>query len=564
MKTQRQNLGVVQPLVITPSPYKGESLPGFILRTAELNGYDSPNQMLNYAGLDENEMRSARPSLEKLAPLFGKTIDEFLAFKLDRLSKSKGRYVEVMGHDIFSIFTSCKSSRLCLECIRESGYVEGFFELKYAVACPKHRIKTIKNCSVCIKPLKWHRLGLTRCDCGAKLNRSLQDVIEDSAVIALLDVLYCKLMSTPLNQESMTACGFPSKALEQMSVQTLLSIIYRFGLFNSKNNAEDTDHEMRAIETTAKVFTNWPNQFHEYLDKIHGPNVNFELIGLRAQFRSFYESFFKNIEYSHEMVFMREAFISFGQKYWKKASIHPKFNPNKTPSLVGINSLSESIDIHHKTIRMLVSKGLIKTTNQHHHRTRLLFDEADQLQFEFAQGKSLSIRNAAQKLHLPVEILRAYREKGFYQARHLATPIALFHERDVEKMLEDLIKNCQQYKISDNIKFITLEQVMRMKFTAEIKAIFISEVVKRQIVPLGIQDGKPSGLVFDKLMVTKQLHLFKENLQGTISFQQAESLLNISRKPLLSLIKTNLVQCKFQNNTYRLDEKSVLVFHEQI
>lgn len=563
MKTQRQNLGVVQPLVITPSPYKGESLPGFILRTAELNGYDSPNQMLNYAGLDENEMRSARPSLEKLAPLFGKTIDEFLTFKLDRLSKSKGRYVEVMGHDIFSIFTSCKHSRLCLECIRECGYVEGFFELKYAVACPKHRIKTIKNCNICHKPLKWHRLGLSKCGCGAELNRSSQDAVEDHSVIVLLDVLYRKLMGTPLNHKSMTACGFPSKALEQMSVQTLLSIIYRFGLFNSKSNAEDTDDEMRAIETTAKVFTNWPSQFHEYLDKIHGPNVNFEFIGLRAQFRSFYESFFKNIEHGQEMIFMREAFFSFGEKYWKKASIHPKFNPNKTPSLVGINSLSERIDIHHKTIRMLVSKGLVKTTNQHH-SSRLLFDEADQLQFEFARGKSLSVRNAAQKLHIPVEILRAYREKGFYQPRHLATPIALFHERDVEKMHEDLIKNCQQYKISDDKKFITLDQVMRMKFTAEIKAIFISEVVKRQIVPLGIQDGKPSGLVFDKLLVTKQLHLFKENLQGTISFQQAENLLNISRKPLLSLIKTNLVQCKFQNNTYRLDEKSVLVFHEQI
>lgn len=564
MKTQRQNLGFVQPLVITPSPYKGESLPGFILRTAELNGYDSPNQMLNYAGLDENEMRSARPPLEKLAPLFGKTIDEFLTFKLDRLSKSKGRYVEVMGHDIFSIFTSCKNSRLCLECIREYGCVEGFFELKYAVACPKHRIKTIKNCNVCHKPLKWHRLGLSRCDCGAELNRSSQDAIEDPAVIALLDVLYCKLMGAPLNHKSMIACGFPSKALEQMSVQTLLSIIYRFGLFNSKDNAEDPDDEIRAVEITAKVFTNWPTQFHEYLDKIHGPNVNFEFIGLRAQFRSFYESFFKNIEHSQEMIFMREAFISFGQKYWKKASIHPKFNPNKTPSLIGINSLSESIDIHHKTIRMLVSKGLVKTTNQHQHRSRLLFDEADQLQFEFAQGKSLSIRTAAAKLHLPVEILRAYREKGFYQASHLATPIALFHERDVEQMREDLIKNCQLYTISNDKKFTTLEQVMRMKFTAEIKAMFISEVVKRQIVPVGIQEGKPSGLVFDKLLVIKLLHQFKESLHGTISFQHAETLLSISRKPLLSLVKAQLLDYKFQNNTFRLDEKSVLVFHEQI
>ena len=35
----------IQPLVMTPSPIAGESLPGFILRAAELNGYDSPMKL---------------------------------------------------------------------------------------------------------------------------------------------------------------------------------------------------------------------------------------------------------------------------------------------------------------------------------------------------------------------------------------------------------------------------------------------------------------------------------------------------------------------------------------
>lgn len=66
MKSTREHQAqVIQPLVIAPSPFKGESLPGFILRTAELNGYDSPMKLLHYAGMDDNEARSARPSLEK-------------------------------------------------------------------------------------------------------------------------------------------------------------------------------------------------------------------------------------------------------------------------------------------------------------------------------------------------------------------------------------------------------------------------------------------------------------------------------------------------------------------
>jgi len=565
MRYQRVNHEqVVQPLVITPSPFHGECLPGFILRAAELNGYDSPFKILNYAGMDENEMRSARPSLEKLAPLFGKSIEEFLAFKLDRLSQSKGRYVEIMGHSIFSIFTSCKNPRVCLQCIQERGFVEGFYELKYAVACPKHHIKTITSCHKCSKTLKWHRFGLTRCNCGAELKHGTQDSITDPAVIALLNVLYSKLMNAPLDHVGITACGFPIKAIEQLSVQTLLSIIYRFGLFSRKANESDTDSEMRAISTTAKVLTDWPNKFHEYLEDIHGPNVNFDFIGLRAQFRSFYESFFKNIEIGQEMSFMREAFVSFGQKHWKKARIHPKLVQNNTMTLVGINALSARINIHPSTIKKLVTRGLVKTTNGHSKSSRLLFDEADQLKFEFAQGKSLSIKNAARNLDLPVEILKAYRASGYYQARYLAAPVALFNERDVEQLFKDLIKNCELYTGIDDTEFITLAQIMRMKFTAEIKAMFISEVVQRKIVPLGLIDMKPSGLLFNKMEVNKYLYILRESLQESISFEQSKNILKMTREPLLKLIKANLINCKFQNNTLRIDEKSVLNFHEQI
>ena len=68
--TSEHQAQAIQPLVITPSPFRGESLPGFILRTAERNGYESPMKLLHYAGMDDNEARSARPSLEKLAPLY--------------------------------------------------------------------------------------------------------------------------------------------------------------------------------------------------------------------------------------------------------------------------------------------------------------------------------------------------------------------------------------------------------------------------------------------------------------------------------------------------------------
>lgn len=366
-------LGEVQPLVITPSPFAGESVLGFILRVSELNGYSSPMKLLHYAGMDDNEARSARPPLDKLAPIFGKSQEELKTAGLDNMSQSRGRHVEVMGHSIPSMFTSCKHASLCLECIKENGFIEGFQEIKYSVACPKHKVRTIRYCPGCQNTLSWHRLGLTKCKCGTDLAQANPESIEDPALLALLGVLYAKLMKQPLNRQQLNEVGFPREAMEQLSVQTLLSVIYRFGLFNCKQK-DLADVDMAALETTAKVFSDWPNKFYDYLEENQAPSANLKVSGLRGQFNAFYESFFKNIVLDQELEFMRDAFISFGQDRWKLAAIHPSFVTSESAKILGINALSKKINKHPRTIKKLINEGLIKTLPKSIGQTRNLFD----------------------------------------------------------------------------------------------------------------------------------------------------------------------------------------------
>lgn len=559
--TSKYQAQAIQPLVITPSHFEGESLLGFILRTAERNGYGSPMKLLHYAGMDDNEARSARPSLEKLAPLFNKTAAELKATGLDSISQFKGRYVQILGHSIPSMFTSCKHSGLCLDCVKEKGYIDGFQELKYALACPKHQVKTVSSCPACCKTLSWHRAGLTTCSCGADLTQGASEKVTDPAVLALLGVLYAKLMKRPLNQAQMDECGFPKEAMEYLSIQTLLSVIYRFGLFN--DSPKDADTDFLAVKTTAEVFSNWPHKFHDYLEDIHGPGANLKVSGLRAQFNSFYESFFKNIADDQELKFMRDAFISFGQERWKQASMHHSFVSTDSATVVGINALSKKINKHPATIRKMVTKGFIKVQGNNDGQSRLLFDLNAQQKFAFAEGKCLSIKKAAEILDMPVDILRAYRARGYYQARYLAAPIVLFHERDIELLQKDLMRDCALCKVFVDKKHITLAQVMRMKTTAEIKAAFIATVIKRVIVPIGKLSDKPSGLVFDKAAANHYLHQLKENLQGGMSFEEAKTRLEINRDTLFSLINTDVLKCRYQDNAMRLVEDSVAGFNEQ-
>lgn len=556
----------IQPLVITPSPAEGESLPGFILKSAELNGYNSPLKMLHYAGMDDNEARSARPPLAKLAGLYGKSVAELENSGLDGAdTNQKGRHLQLMGHAIPFMYTSSKHASICLECVQETGFIDGFPELKYAVACPKHRVRVINTCSACHKPLSWHRPGLMKCSCGAELTEAIPEKLNDPAVLALLGILYCKLMRKPLNQLEIEACGFPFSAIEPLTIQTLLSIIYRFGLFNHKQTGKSNgnDADMMAVKTTAEILSDWPHCFHDYLEKVHAPTANLKVSGLRGQFNSFYESFFKNIAQDNEMQFMRDAFIRFGEERWKQAAIHPKFVSNESAKIVGIYGLAKAMNVQPSTARNMINRGLIKVHSPDIGHSRDVFDVSDQHSFEFAQGKSLSVKKAAEILDIPVDVLRAYRARGYYQARYLAVPIVLYHERDVEVLQLDLMKDRKPLKEAILRQHLTMKQVMQMKTSAEIKAAFIAAVRDMTIVPVGKLSDKPSGLVFHAITTKNYLANLNNKLKGSISFEEAKSQLQIDRGALLALIKANILQCQNHSFGMRIVEESVKAFSYQ-
>lgn len=111
------------------------------------------------------------------------------------------------------------------------------------------------------------------------------------------------------------------------------------------------------------------------------------------------------------------------------------------------------------------------------------------------------------------------------------------------------MEGCELHKVFVDKKHITFAQIMRMKTTAEIKAAFIAEVIKRAIVPIGKLSDKPRGLVFDKSAANHYLRQLKENLQGGMSFEEAKTTLEIDRDTLFSLIKADLLQYRFQNNS---------------
>ncbi len=564
--------GLTNPLVMTPLPIGGESVLGYILRLTEQNGYQSPLKLLRYAGMDDNEARSVRPPLSKLASVLRAPQSELKAIGIDDAQDDySGRQIHLQGHTVSSMHMACKRTGICLDCVKSHGYIHAFNEIKYAHVCPVHRKKMLFQCPACQKPLVWHRSGLTQCRCGVDFSYAEPECCENTTVIALMREIYLKL-SVPNIDELHAAesgnVGFPTGAMRKLSLNTLLSVIHRFGLFN-ESSGDALQDEWKAIETAAEAFSNWPHQFHAYLHRVHAPKADKNAAGLRGQFRSFYESFFKNIEAQDEVKFMREAFLNFGQQ-WKKAHIHPKMRPegmsNQTTdyvsNIVGIDAFAKIHKMHPATVRQYVAQGLIKTSHEVGANGRMLFDLTKQQQFEFAQGKSLSLGDASVILELPEAVLRCYRKLGLYQPRYFAVPPTLFHEKDVQALKDKLLTGTKHLKVYDLKHHLTMTQIMLKKLgPADVKAKFIDAVAKQEIRPIGFLRPSPSQLVFDKKAVKDWLNQIHTKLQGSHACQDVMDTAQLNPATLQALLKSTMIKGKVIDSEIRIDEASFEAFN---
>jgi TniQ protein len=549
----------INPLVITPRPYQGESPLGFLLRTSEANGYPSINTLYRLAGLTENEARSARPPMAKLAPIFNRTASDFEM--PEEVVKTSKRYLNVAGHSLPAIYLRSKHARVCPDCVRELEHVQAFWELKHAVVCPVHRRMALSECPHCNTPIDWWRKGLTVCSCGHDFSDWQGDIIESEATLAFLQVLHAKCMGDVLNEQKLQELAFPVEDLQRMSLSTLIGIIARLENFSS---LENNQQPIAGLETAAGIFTAWPSGFNRYLEIVHAPNADLKARGLRGQFESFYEAFFKQGLPAGEMTFMHKAFVKFGQQQWRKAAIHPRLSPSNGNSIVGIGGLARAYGIQPSTARRLVSKGIFREiTSSDFSSNRELFDLSRQLPFEFSIGKSVGLRAAAETLGIPATVLRAYRQKGFYQVRYLASPLTSFHEQDLMDFRTEMMADCRPYLQYEKSYNVTLQKAMRMKLDIEDKMRLLEAVRKREIVPLGKRGDCPGHLVFLKEQIARFLSGADRLDIDSISIETAATQLHVDRKTVFALIGAGSLSCRYNGTESRICKEDMKRFSEE-
>ena len=488
-------------LLRTPPPRPTESLLGYVLRLSEENGYDSPWHVLMLAGIHQGEMATPGVPHHKLAAVTGQPTTAYAPIAYRDSSKTIG--YQLLGHHLGDS-SVCRPLRLrrpafCPFCTKESGFIDAFWDLGIAIACPRHRTGLTKACQSCGQGLSWFRPGLLQCKCGADLSEPVLPGASD-ALVALMGVLRAKLHEEPA---SLPALGsLPSSALASLSLRELVALVRQLGSFAllaASGSSEGSDESI--VEAAAESLAEWPRRFHQLLRKLSElPGARTGSPSLVARLGVFYSTMLKG---RPEHAFLRDEFIRFGAQEWGEGLVDARMlSDGAARRFTSRAELARRTGIDPRTLSKWASEGMLSIKAvESGSGTRYVADAAELPAKSDASGHFIEERLAARLLRLPVAVLAALKGSHYAAANSPAMKRG-YHSADVEIFRSKLLdRAAAAAPLPPGIPAqdtIALDAVMKQtRFGgAGNKAAFLGSYLDGAIEGFHVAGGGRSGVAF--------------------------------------------------------------------
>lgn len=257
-------------LIRTPLPYHFESLLGYMLRVTEENGYSSPIEIAQLAGMAPHHADSRQLLVRKLAPIVGLASTELdrYSYLLDPVDPTSR--LKLHEHDLgegTKFHRLCTQPRICPLCIKEDGYIDAFWDLSISMACPKHSITPLFQCHECNKAINWIRPGLLICKCGANYSEAPLEKAKP-ITLELMEIIYAKVHNQSILGLKQSA-DYPLKEFEGMNLGQLLHMLHMFtkslGGCTKDLFRNHQGYAMNMLTCSHNIFSNWPDGFIGYL-----------------------------------------------------------------------------------------------------------------------------------------------------------------------------------------------------------------------------------------------------------------------------------------------------------
>lgn len=152
-----------------------EALPGYLLRLAEANGYESIAALLRAAGINIRGLNTGyssklRTDAEALAALGRMAVGDPGHLSGHAATPLDGPALFMRECRVDSDAMLHERAQVCPHCLAEDGYIREELELAPVTVCSTHKVLLVDECPDCGHPLDWKRSNLMACGhCGADL-----------------------------------------------------------------------------------------------------------------------------------------------------------------------------------------------------------------------------------------------------------------------------------------------------------------------------------------------------------------------------------------------------------
>lgn len=248
-------------LMRTPAYQLLESPPHYILRLSETNGYTSPSVVMELAAPDEDWRVPATWDYAHLNTRLPKSRHTPPTFTYRWPTSTHRCDLSLLGNLILSRHMNAVHAGVCPQCVEELGFAQAWWDLRYAIACPKHHRMFIFRCPGCGKRVSLFRRGLLTCSCGATLVRNIDDS-PSAALLWLMDLWKHKAENRPADADPDAKPARPLRP-DEASLGTLCMIIEAIEKAEHRMTSDaatrSADSRRACLPAVASFLYDWPH-----------------------------------------------------------------------------------------------------------------------------------------------------------------------------------------------------------------------------------------------------------------------------------------------------------------
>ena len=505
-----------QSLAIKLLPVKGESLPGFLIRSVEANSYSKISWVLNSAGIDLNAgtMLQKPDGLCTLANILGCAPEQLEELSY-RSAKPQNSSMVVLpsGQEISRYAVNLKSTKVCPVCIKDKGWIPWIWDLRVMTHCPVHGIPLTSSCSSCDGQVVLNRGKLNFCHPYCENDFDFSQI--NPCVLNLMRLICWK---SGLSGFEYPDAGY-DHTLREISLDSLLSMISllvaaKGGLFDCRSRRlvrMKQEDLASGVQAAAEALNNWPYGYYKFLNSLSRPDGrgDDEII-LKKRYGELYRALveggvdhpilleglqdYLSSELTEKVITGRGRSLAFADGM--KRAYLPRFQARKILNITRVE------------LRRLIDKGYFETKEFQSSYGLGYWIERESLErYGKLREAAVSLDECAKRLGASRHVIRKLAASGLLETLHSPGKDGSYRWLLTQGSIELLVKSIltRVGKASKKQRWISLEKAVESYNASGVSYDVLFRGILKGKVRISLQDGE-KGLLKQLRLATDDLH----------------------------------------------------------